>query len=126
MNTWRRGYATRLRPYRQAWQLLRGGLLRWRLETYGLYMPSLPNRRPWWRLNRRALVELLRHRTAYAGWLAEMDAARRDGPGGWWQHRLGEDHRHLRSWMDGENGEEGEADNQIFRDAEGEGHHETP
>lgn len=101
MNMQRHGL--RLLLYRQAWQLLRGRLLRWRLETYGLYMPSLPNRRPWWRVNRRALVALLRHRRAYAGWLAEMDAARHDGPGGWWQHRLGEDHRHLQSWMEREN-----------------------
>ena len=68
-------------------------------------MPSLPNRRPWWRVNRRALWELLRHHRAYAGWLAEMDAARREGPSGWWRDRLGEDYAHLQGWMDRENGE---------------------
>lgn len=46
--------------------------LRWRLETFGLYMPSLPEARPWWRVNVRALGALLRQLPGYARWLAEM------------------------------------------------------
>ncbi|HVC80934.1 MAG TPA: hypothetical protein VNL35_10610 [Chloroflexota bacterium] len=68
--------------------LLRYRLLRWRLETYGLYMPSLPHSRPWWRVNGRALAGLLRHRRAYAGWLREMTAVRLLGGPGWWRCRL--------------------------------------
>ena len=74
---------------RQLILLLRGRLLRWRLETYGVYMPSLPNARPWWRPNYRAFFGLLRHRQAYSRWLGEMQALRGAGASGWWQARLG-------------------------------------
>ncbi|HWE64635.1 MAG TPA: hypothetical protein VHB98_23205 [Chloroflexota bacterium] len=70
--------------------LLRGRILRWRLETYGLYMPSYPQQRPWWRINGRVLILLLRHGRAYAGWLEEMRAARQAGASGWWALRLGD------------------------------------
>jgi hypothetical protein len=70
-------------------RLARGGVLRWRLETFGLYMPSYPNRRPWWRVNGRAVRLLLAHGGAYAGWLAEMEALRRGGAAGWWRARSG-------------------------------------
>jgi hypothetical protein len=70
-------------------RLARGGVLRWRLETFGLYMPSYPNRRPWWRVNGRAFRLLLAHGGAYAEWLAEMEAVRRGGAAGWWRARLG-------------------------------------
>ena len=73
---------------RQGVRLLWSRLLRWRLETYGLYMPSLPYTRPWWRVNGRVLVRLVRHRRAYEGWLLEMEAVRLSGGSGWWRGRL--------------------------------------
>ena len=53
--------------------------LRWRLETFGLYMPSLPETRPWWRVNARALRALLRQLPGYAHWLGEMQTPCRGG-----------------------------------------------
>ncbi len=73
---------------RQLVLLVRGGLLRWRLETYGLYMPSLPNARPWWRFNLRALGGLLRHGRAYDRWLREMRSLCGAGASEWWRTRL--------------------------------------
>lgn len=63
--------------------------LRWRIETFGLYMPSLPNARPWFRPNGRALGAFVRQLPAYVHWLGEMRALRRDGPAGWWEARGG-------------------------------------
>ena len=74
--------------WRQGMLLLWSRLLRWRLETYGLYMPSLPHTRPWWRVNGRVLTRLIRHRRAYGGWLREMTAVRVSGGSGWWRSRL--------------------------------------
>lgn len=89
--------------------LLCGGpLLRWRLETFGLYMPSYPNRRPWWRVNGRALRRLLGHGGAYADWLAEMDALRRDGAEGWWRQRLGDGYGELAALVARERGDPGD------------------
>ncbi|MGH2344589.1 MAG: hypothetical protein ACRDG4_05145 [Chloroflexota bacterium] len=88
--------------WRQFVLLLRGRLLRWRLETYGLYMPSLPNARPWWRLNFRALVGLLHHRQAYGRWLREMRSLRGAGATGWWQARLGHHTRHWEAYIEAE------------------------
>jgi hypothetical protein len=81
--------------WRQLLLLLRGRLLRWRLETYGLYMPSLPNARPWWRPNYRTFLTLVRHRQAYGRWLGEMHALRGAGASGWWRSRLGD---HVDYW----------------------------
>jgi len=61
--------------------------LRWRLETFGLYMPSLPEARPWWRINVGAALALLRQLPGYSRWLAEMRALRQAGAGGWWHAR---------------------------------------
>jgi hypothetical protein len=80
--------------------MLRGGVLRWRLETYGLYMPSLPNARPWWRINARAFTQLVRHGGNYAAWLVEIEALGKGGPRGWWQAHLGQHYASLRSYMD--------------------------
>ena len=74
--------------------------LRWRLETFGLYMPSLPETRPWWRVNARALRALLRQFPGYIRWLAEMERLRRDGPGGAWRARTGTDARDWQAWLD--------------------------
>jgi hypothetical protein len=77
--------------------LLTRGVLRWRLETFGLYMPSLPHSRPWWRVNGRMLRMLVQHRRRYAAWLIEMRALRRDGTAGWWKSVLG---ARYRTWED--------------------------
>jgi hypothetical protein len=83
--------------------LLRGRVLRWRLETFGLYMPSLPNQRPWWRPNGRALRALARHRHAYRDWLLDMQRLRDGGPTAWWEARLGDGYAGMRAYVEQEN-----------------------
>ena len=73
--------------------------LRWRLETFGLYMPSLPEARPWWRPSARALRALLGQLPGYARWLAEMQALRHGGARGWWRYRTGTDVRDWEEWL---------------------------
>ena len=73
--------------------------LRWRLETFGLYMPSLPEARPWWRPSARALRALCRQLPGYASWLAEMQVLRQAGARGWWRHRTGTDARAWEEWL---------------------------
>ena len=73
--------------------------LRWRLETFGLYMPSLPEARPWWRPSVRALRALWRQLPGYARWLAEMQALRQGGARAWWRHRTGTDARDWEEWL---------------------------
>ena len=73
--------------------------LRWRLETFGLYMPSLPEARPWWRPSARALRALCRQLPGYARWLAEMQALRHGGACGWWRYRTGTDARDWEEWL---------------------------
>lgn len=80
--------------------------LRWRLETFGLYMPSLPEARPCWRVNPRALGALLRQLPGYMGWLAEMRALRRGGARGLWRMRSGNDSRDWERWLALSNDEE--------------------
>jgi hypothetical protein len=65
-----------------------GHVLRWRLETYGLYMPSYPHQRPWWAINARVALILARRLARYGAWLDEMEGVRRAGPSGAWQGRL--------------------------------------
>ncbi len=96
----------RLLVVRHGLLLWRGGVLRWRLETYGLYMPSLPNRRPWWRPNGRALRILVQHRRAYGAWLRHMQRLQTGGAGAWWQARLGEDYSALRAYIERQNSDE--------------------
>lgn len=79
--------------------LARGRLLRWRLETFGLYAPSFPHERPWWRVNPRMLLLLLGRSGAYSGWLGEMDATRTGGAEGWWRDRLGAGYACMHSAM---------------------------
>jgi hypothetical protein len=74
-------------------------VLRWRLETFGLYMPSLPEARPWWRVNLRAARALLRQMPGYMRWLAEMQALRRAGARGWWRSRAGTDTDTWEQWL---------------------------
>jgi hypothetical protein len=87
--------------------LWRGGALRWRLETFGLYMPSHPNARPWWRINARALSILARRSPSYARWLEEMAAVRAGGASGWWAKRLGDRYDAWVSSLDTIGGEAG-------------------
>jgi hypothetical protein len=88
---------------RHAWLLVWGRLLRWRLETYGLYMPSLPNARPWWRVSGPALLNLCRHGTSYAGWVADMHYLRIHGSSGWWQAHLGRGYAALHAYVNQQN-----------------------
>ena len=68
--------------------LLRTGQLRFRLETFGLYYPSLPYRSPLWRFSPRVALLLLRRSRSYAHWLLEMKELR-SGPEGWWLRQRG-------------------------------------
>jgi hypothetical protein len=97
------GVADRVALARHIALLWRARILHWRLETFGLYMPSLPARRPWWRVNGAALRALLRQRQPYQRWLAEMRALQRRGPGGWWRGRLGRSYRCLQRWETSQN-----------------------
>ncbi len=83
--------------------LLCKGLARWRLETFGLYMPSLPGTRPWWRVNRRAVCVLVRQRTAYARWLLDMRNIRLRGDSGWWKTRSEASYASLRAYAQSQN-----------------------
>lgn len=74
--------------------------LRWRLETFGLYMPSYPEARPWWRVNRRALAAFVRQLPRYTRWLAGMRALRHDGAHGYWVARSGTGAREWGAWLD--------------------------
>lgn len=74
--------------------------LRWRLETFGLYMPSLPETRPWWRVNAVALGALLAQLPGYARWLAEMRTLRREGARGMWRARSGTDAGDWEGWLE--------------------------
>lgn len=74
--------------------------LRWRLETFGLYMPSLPEARPWWRVNLRALHAFARQLPGYARWLADFAALRRQSATGWWQTRTTTNIKDWEAWLD--------------------------
>ncbi len=84
---------------RHIFLLWRARLLRWRLETFGLYMPSLPGKRPWWRVNASAFRILLEQGRPYQEWLDEMAVLQRGGPPGWWQQRLGHSYQPLQQWV---------------------------
>ncbi len=74
--------------------------LRWRLETFGLYMPSLPESRPWWRVNAVALRALVGQLPGYARWLGEIEATRRAGGRGYWRARSGATLDEWEAWLD--------------------------
>ena len=65
--------------------IVRNGQLRFRLETFGLYYPSLPYLRPIWRVSPRVALLFLRQLPAYSRWLAEMRDLERTGTEGWWR-----------------------------------------
>ena len=66
----------------------RSGQVRFRLETFGLYYPSLPYDAPWWRPNPASLLLLIRRLPSYVRWVVEMEELQRQGPEAWWsRHR---------------------------------------
>jgi hypothetical protein len=60
-------------------RVVHGGQVRFRLETFGVYYPSLPYQRPWWKVSWRPLTYLLRRLPAYARWLETMEPPRHSG-----------------------------------------------
>jgi hypothetical protein len=69
------------------YRLWRGGQLRFRLETYGVYYPSLPYAAPWWRVSLRSVALLIRQLPSYAAWIEEMETLRTKGPTAWWERQ---------------------------------------
>jgi hypothetical protein len=67
--------------------LWRTGLLRFRLETFGMYYPAPPYEAPTWRMSPRQCLLLLQRARVYAKWLVEMEDLRRSGARGWWEKR---------------------------------------
>ncbi len=53
-------------------RLWRAGQFRFRLETFGVYYPSLPNQAPWWRVNPTTIRLLLAQMSTYVAWLSEL------------------------------------------------------
>lgn len=80
----RRMQATRI-LIRHAWVVWRAGQLRFRLETFGLYWPSMPYAAPWWRVSPRSLGLFLRQSRSYCRWIIDMEELRRAGPEAWWR-----------------------------------------
>lgn len=74
---------------RHARQVVRGGQLRFRLETFGLYYPAAPYRRRPWQISVRTLWLLVRQALSYAGWVRDMEEIRDSGSTGWWRRRGG-------------------------------------
>ncbi|GAC1645883.1 MAG: hypothetical protein NVS4B2_35250 [Chloroflexota bacterium] len=64
---------------RHVFRIWRAGQLRFRIETFGLYYPSLPYSSPWWRISHLYARMLLARLTAYAHWVDEMEAIQRRG-----------------------------------------------
>lgn len=69
-------------------RLVRLRLLRFRLETFGLYFPSLPHERPWWQVSLHVVPLLARRLGSYATWSGDLRHLARRGAAGWWQRRL--------------------------------------
>jgi hypothetical protein len=70
------------------WRLLRLRLLRFRLETFGLYFPSLPHSQPWWRVTPRVIPLFARRFLPYVRWTGDVRHVARRGAAGWWQRHL--------------------------------------
>jgi hypothetical protein len=83
-----RAIQTALYLVRHLYWVGRSGQVRFRLETFGLYYPTLPYDAPWWRVNPGSLLLLIRRLPEYIRWVAEMEELRRHGPDVWWsRHR---------------------------------------
>lgn len=65
--------------------LWRTGLLRFRLETFGLYYPALPYQSSTWRLSPRQALLLVRRARSYGLWLLEMEEVGCAGGSAWWR-----------------------------------------
>lgn len=70
------------------WRLLRLRLLRFRLETFGLYFPSLPHARPWWRVTPHVVPLFARRLLPYTRWAADVRYIGQRGAAGWWERHL--------------------------------------
>jgi hypothetical protein len=66
------------------YRVWRGGQLRFRLETFGLYYPALPYQSPWWRISPGTAWLLVRRLAAYVRWVEEMETVQRGGGAAWW------------------------------------------
>jgi hypothetical protein len=75
-----------------AMRVWRSGQARFRLETFGLYYPSLPYERRAWQVDVRVLFMFLRRAPAYFRWVIEMEQLRSEGPRSWWERRGGRRH----------------------------------
>ena len=73
---------------RQLWWFRDRRYRRWRLETFGLYAPSLPHERPWWHVNPTALRAFVRQFPGYLAWVQRMSLLARAGPEALWSDRL--------------------------------------
>jgi hypothetical protein len=69
---------------RHMYRLWRGGQIRFRLETFGVYYPRLPYSAPWWKISPRVTLLLLRRLPAYARWVEEMEDITVGGAPVWW------------------------------------------
>ncbi|MBI4507932.1 MAG: hypothetical protein HY691_20590, partial [Chloroflexi bacterium] len=65
--------------------LVRLRLLRFRLETFGLYYPSLPHERPWRRVAPAVALLVARRLPGYLRWIGDLRAVARRGAAGWWR-----------------------------------------
>lgn len=84
---------------RQLWWFRDRRYRRWRLETFGLYAPSLPHERPWWHVNPAALRAFVRQFPGYLGWVRHVRLLGRTGPDALWSDRLrSEDLARWRAW----------------------------
>jgi hypothetical protein len=70
-------------------RIVRSGQLRFRLETFGVYYPSRPYSRPWWRMSARGLWLLARQAPSYLRWVIEMERLRAGTGERWWEEHGG-------------------------------------
>lgn len=70
-----------LRHFYRVW---RGGQIRFRLETFGVYYPAFPYSSPWWKVSPRVVVLLIRRLPPYVRWVREMEDVAAGGAAAWW------------------------------------------
>lgn len=64
--------------------LFKAGQVRFRMEAYGLYYPSTPEKRPVWRAAPAAIPALLRSLPAYVTWVRQARQVQMGGAHEWW------------------------------------------